>query len=203
MAKIRIQTKDGEYNGVWVSDTVQTCRLPGVDELCYYDPLDPVGDFRRATWDAIDSGETIFQSASCSHFVADNDHIAWVDDPELGSIMAYHINAQDYPLAAARTMVDRPGFTPTDHQMMVLWAAFGLFDEAGEVAGLIKKGIFHQHGLDRVKMLDELGDTMWYLVNLASLMGFTLEQVMGHNIYKTHRRYPDGFTPEASMNRTF
>lgn len=42
--------------------------------------------------------------------------------------------------------------------MMLIWTAIGLVGEAGEVAELVKKGVFHRHGIDKEKLKNELGD---------------------------------------------
>ena len=80
--------------------------------------------------------------------------------------------------------------------------ALGAADEAGEVAGLIKKHVFHGHPLDTVKLLKEIGDVLWYLNLLAALCGQDLGDVMEMNIAKLSARYPEGFfSTERSMNR--
>ena len=52
-----------------------------------------------------------------------------------------------------------------------------------------------------VKIIEELGDVMWYVALMADLMNVPLEYVMQANIEKLERRYPDGFSPAASVNR--
>lgn len=72
--------------------------------------------------------------------------------------------------------------------------ALGLCEEAGEVAGVVKKHVFHGHELNRDKLVEELGDTLWYLDQLACSFGITLEEVAGANIEKLRKRYPSGFS---------
>jgi len=79
--------------------------------------------------------------------------------------------------------------------------ALGLVGEAGEVSDYIKKGVFHLHGVDPEKVKDELGDVMWYVSTLASVLDISLSDIMEHNINKLTKRYPNGFTPEDSINR--
>lgn len=83
----------------------------------------------------------------------------------------------------------------------ILYTALGLAGEAGEVADLTKKMIFHKHPYDAEKFLDELGDCLWYLAVNAHAHGYTLEEVMEFNINKLRTRYPEGFSAEASINR--
>lgn len=88
-----------------------------------------------------------------------------------------------------------------DNNDRILYTALGLAGEAGEIADLTKKLVFHHHPYDGKKFLDELGDVQWYLAMNAVAHGYTLAQVMEHNINKLRERYPEGFTSEASINR--
>jgi NTP pyrophosphatase (non-canonical NTP hydrolase) len=78
----------------------------------------------------------------------------------------------------------------------------GVAGEAGEVADLIKKWVYHDHDLDREELLLELGDVLFYVAALASTHGYTLEQVAYANENKLKERYPEGFSTERSRNRT-
>lgn len=80
-------------------------------------------------------------------------------------------------------------------------AGLGLTGEAGEVADIIKKHLYQGHGLLREKIVEELGDLMWYVALTASLIGVDLKEVMRANIEKLWRRYPNGFRPEDSVHR--
>ena len=111
------------------------------------------------------------------------------------------MNANEYQTLAARTLIDRPDFKVTNEDIMIAWNAIGLAGEAGEIMELIKKGIFHQHGLDREKMHKELGDLCWYLAALCTKLGFDLSDVMAANIAKLILRYPNGYTPADSKAR--
>ena len=77
----------------------------------------------------------------------------------------------------------------------------GLNGEAGECIDLLKKARFQGHELDREKMIEELGDVLWYCAELACGLGVTLEEVAQRNIDKLRRRYPEGFDAERSRNR--
>lgn len=77
----------------------------------------------------------------------------------------------------------------------------GLTGEAGECADLLKKH-YYQDGRNFVADLeDELGDCLWYVVETATAMGLTLEDVARHNIEKLIQRYPDGFSADRSLHR--
>jgi len=83
----------------------------------------------------------------------------------------------------------------------ILNGVIGLAGEAGECADIVKKFLFQGHDLDRNKLIDEIGDVLWYCCEAAAGLGVTLEEIGQHNIEKLRRRYPDGFDPERSVNR--
>jgi NTP pyrophosphatase (non-canonical NTP hydrolase) len=97
--------------------------------------------------------------------------------------------------------VDEPGFDLNDEQIMIVWNAIGLSGESGEVADLVKKGIFHQRGIDTDKLKKELGDVLWYLAALCTQFGWTMEEVMQLNIDKLKARFPEGYDPERTTFR--
>ncbi|MRA88257.1 nucleotide pyrophosphohydrolase, partial [Bacillus thuringiensis] len=45
------------------------------------------------------------------------------------------------------------------------------------------------------------GDIMYYISIMAHEMGYTLEDIAQMNIAKLAKRYPDGFSREASQAR--
>lgn len=77
----------------------------------------------------------------------------------------------------------------------------GMAGEAGECVDLLKKHLYQEHELDREKLLDEVGDVLWYVAETAAGLGKTLEEVAQHNIDKLKARYPDGFDPQRSIHR--
>lgn len=77
----------------------------------------------------------------------------------------------------------------------------GLFGEGGECADILKKALFQGHAFDKEHMAKELGDVMWYVAEVASGLGMTLEEIAQKNIDKLKARYPDGFDPERSLHR--
>ncbi len=101
----------------------------------------------------------------------------------------------EYERAAART--GRPQGQRDD----LLLGAVGLAGEAGEVADIVKKHVFHGHELDRAHALEELGDILWYVAWTAAALGSSLSAVAEGNLRKLERRYPDGFSERASRER--
>lgn len=120
---------------------------------------------------------------------------------EMKARQSNDVTANGYQDAASRTLLDNPGFMPSIKDLMLLWNGLGVAGEAGEVADLIKKAIFHRHGLDRAKLVKELGDVTWYVAAICTHTGIALGEVFSANIAKSLERYPDGFTAEASKER--
>lgn len=81
-------------------------------------------------------------------------------------------------------------------------AGLGLAGETGEVVEHIKKWVGHGHELDVEKVTKELGDVLWYVAELASILDVHLEDVARANIRKLEDRYPKGFNPIDSIMRS-
>lgn len=76
-----------------------------------------------------------------------------------------------------------------------------LNEEAGEVAGVLKKGIYHGHDWNTDDVIDEVGDVLFYATMICSTLGYSLEECMTMNMLKRGKRYPKGFSVEDSRNR--
>ena len=103
----------------------------------------------------------------------------------------------DYQQLAARTL----GRDRT-HEQQLANAALGLAGEAGEVADVIKKHLFHATPLDQDALAKELGDCLWYIGAFATVLGLSLDEIAQRNVDKLRKRYPEGFDTERSRNRT-
>lgn len=77
----------------------------------------------------------------------------------------------------------------------------GLCGEAGEVADLIKKHLYHGHTLNRDDLAKELGDVCWYIALGCELIGYNFDEILKLNIKKLKKRYPNGFKTYDSVNR--
>lgn len=80
-------------------------------------------------------------------------------------------------------------------------AALGLTGEAGEVADLVKKYIYHGHDLDIDKLVKELGDVLWYIAQACRSINVPMDTVAIKNIEKLLDRYPVAFSADQSRNR--
>jgi len=78
----------------------------------------------------------------------------------------------------------------------VIYPTLGLVNEAGEVAGKIKK-VFRDKGGQisadtRLALKAELGDVLWYLAQVSTELGLTLDEVAEANIVKLYDRQERG-----------
>ena len=80
-------------------------------------------------------------------------------------------------------------------------SVMGLCGESGEAIDIVKKWLAQGHELDKERLKKELGDIAWYLAEAATVLDFTLEEVLQENIDKLKRRYPDGFEVKRSVER--
>lgn len=103
-------------------------------------------------------------------------------------------------LAAYQEAVKRTCAT-RDRDDTTKLALIGLQDELGEIAGPIKKYLWHGHSLDLNHIQDEVGDFLWYLATLCNSLDISLEDAIQGNIEKLRERYPNGFSTERSINR--
>lgn len=82
----------------------------------------------------------------------------------------------------------------TDHP--IVYPTLGLVNEAGELAGKVKKLFRDKNGViseeDRQALKGELGDVLWYLTQLCTELGLTLEEVASANLEKLFSRQRRG-----------
>ncbi len=100
-----------------------------------------------------------------------------------------------------QSLAERTRNTALDDRARLLDAAAGLAEEAGEVLGTIRKHLFQDRPLDREVVTRELGDALWCLSALASSLDLSLGDVAHTNLDKLRLRYPEGFTPQAAVER--
>ena len=94
------------------------------------------------------------------------------------------MDLKQYQAAVLDGLLTKPGVETLPH------IALGLAGEAGEIADLIKKSQYRGRELDINRLLEELGDSLWYIAYLAGYLGFTLEEVASLNYEKLSERHP-------------
>ena len=83
---------------------------------------------------------------------------------------------------------------PMNHS--IVYPTMGMVNEAGEVAGKVKK-IFRDRGgeiteTDREALKQELGDVLWYLAQICTELNLSLQEVAEANLTKLFSRLERG-----------
>lgn len=84
---------------------------------------------------------------------------------------------------------------------MIINGVMGLCGESGEVMDVIKKWYYQGHPLDTEKVVEEIGDVLWYICSILTGLNVALGDAMENNIKKLKKRYPHGFSSEDSIHR--
>lgn len=90
---------------------------------------------------------------------------------------------------------------PAGVENKLLHAGIGIAGEAGEILDTLKKSWVYNQPLDAENLLEEAGDTLFYLVALLNLLNFTIDDAMKYNVDKLAKRYPNGYTDEHARAR--
>lgn len=99
-------------------------------------------------------------------------------------------------------LVKRTALSSHEKEKGIFISLLGLGGECGEILDYYKKVSGHGHNLDEDRLKKEMGDCLWYLSDLCSKFGFSLDDVALLNIDKLNKRYPNGFSSERSLNRS-
>lgn len=88
------------------------------------------------------------------------------------------------------------------HVDNLMHMAAGISGEAGEVLDGIKKTFAYGKPIDRAHMIEELGDTLFYINGMIALLDTSWDEVLTTNIKKLEARYPDAkFNADHAINR--
>lgn len=105
------------------------------------------------------------------------------------------MTGNEYQELAARTI--DPALTRSQKEQHAL---FGIGSEAGEIFSLRQHEI-QGEPINYSKLYFELGDLLWFIAEMCTALGISLEDVMRMNIDKLRRRYPAGFDADRSKHR--
>lgn len=106
------------------------------------------------------------------------------------------MNVNEYQILASRTINRAADSVDQEYH-----ALHGMVGEIGELHSIYQKryqGHLEDSDEHRKK---ELGDLLWFIAEYCTACGWTLEEVMGLNIDKLKKRYPEGFETERSLHR--
>lgn len=100
------------------------------------------------------------------------------------------MNFNDYQTKSLKTA----GYPAIGHP--VIYPTLGLVNEAGEVAGKIKKVFRDKEGQineeTREELKAELGDVLWYIAQVATELDLSLDEIAEYNIAKLMDRLERG-----------
>ena len=109
------------------------------------------------------------------------------------------MNFNDYQKKSCKTA----GYPAIGHP--VIYPALGLTNEAGEVAGKLKKVFRDKNGEinaeTKAALKAELGDVLWYLAQVATELDLTLDEIAEYNIEKLYSRLERGTIKGDGDNR--
>lgn len=105
-----------------------------------------------------------------------------------------------YQKEATKTFKEHETLDPEQSRLLD-WAV-GLGGESGEVLELIKHHIFSHAELDKMELVKELGDVLWYLSAIAETSGVDMADAAELNLAKLNHRYNTGtYTDKGSQER--
>lgn len=96
-------------------------------------------------------------------------------------------------------------YGPSVNVPLMLTGSMGLCSEAGELMEIVKKMCFQGKPLNEENLFHmkrELGDIIWYWINMCRALNLDPNDVIAENVNKLQSRYPSGsFDPWYSENR--
>src|SRR5579862_6279199 len=82
----------------------------------------------------------------------------------------------------------------TDEKKRLALSMAGLVGETGSIIEIYKKALRLRHmypGFTR-ELSEELGDTLWYIASIASMMRLKLEDIASYNLKKSRSLFDEG-----------
>jgi NTP pyrophosphatase (non-canonical NTP hydrolase) len=83
----------------------------------------------------------------------------------------------------------------------VIYPTLGMMGEAGEASEKVKKWLRGDRELDKLDLIKELGDVLWYITSLADDLGYSLQDVLDTNVEKLSCRKERGVVKGSGDNR--
>lgn len=90
---------------------------------------------------------------------------------------------------------------PIGNEELLKMTLMGLSGETGELVDAFKKRIYYGKPTPRGHVVEELGDILYYFTTILNVEGITFEEVINANVDKLTKRYPNGFSKEAAIQR--
>ncbi len=109
---------------------------------------------------------------------------------------------QEYQLQSRKTALYTQTVPPDKHMFYIV---LGLVGESGEIAEKLKKNWRDHAGVidenQKQELIKELGDVLWYMAQLATELGTSLDEVAWRNIEKLFSRKDRGALHGSGDNR--
>lgn len=97
---------------------------------------------------------------------------------------------------------------PAQSDCDLVHGIIGMITESGELGeALLEALLKHIRGdgavleIDRVNMVEEIGDQLWYIALALRALGSSFEDAMTRNLAKLSKRFPDNFKADSALNR--
>jgi NTP pyrophosphatase (non-canonical NTP hydrolase) len=117
----------------------------------------------------------------------------WNDDVNLLVNVGGKIQSGAYlPLTSPKTI---------DIDPRVFHAIVGIATESAELIEAVLESLSSGTPIDRVNVLEELGDINWYQAILIDALAGNWDKILTTNIEKLRARYPEKFTAAAAIDR--
>ena len=89
----------------------------------------------------------------------------------------------------------------TPEKAHLLHMVVGACTETGELLDAIKKHVFYNQELDIENVVEEIGDTLFYLQGICNTLNIDMALCKIHNIVKLEKRYGEAYSDDAAKNR--
>ena len=113
-------------------------------------------------------------------------------------VLAHRTSGQDEP----SKMLNMAAMGISGESGELLEATVELIITTARISDTIKKHIFHDHPLETMHLVKELGGVLWYMAEMCSALEINFNFVAETNIAELRTRYPEGFSSERSINRS-
>jgi NTP pyrophosphatase (non-canonical NTP hydrolase) len=118
---------------------------------------------------------------------------AWAD--RVKRSLFYGAELKTARIFSTTSLEHRPEMADLVHAML------GSVTEAAEMAEHVRDVLTGTKLLDKVNVIEEIGDVLWYLALGLRFSGSTFDQAFLINITKLRKRFPNKFTEAAAIER--
>lgn len=91
--------------------------------------------------------------------------------------------------------------TATETSRNIYYMTMGLAGEAGEIANKVKKVMRDSRVIDREDLAKEIGDVLWYVAGICTVLDLDLNDVAEANLKKLADRKARGVISGSGDNR--